>query len=100
MVDFGIVIPARYGSTRLPGKPLLDIAGKPMIQWVFENARRAGASFVWVATDDVRIKEGVEAFGGEALMTSPNHSTGTDRLAEVVRLRDVPPGTIIVNVQG
>ncbi len=100
MVDFGIVIPARYASTRLPGKPLLDIAGKPMIRWVVENSREAGAKFVWVATDDERIKDGVEAFGGEAIMTSPAHTTGTDRLAEVVRLREVAPETIIVNVQG
>lgn len=100
MVDFGIVIPARYGSTRLPGKPLREIVNKPMIQWVVENARNAGAAFVWVATDDERIQNAVEGFGAEAVMTSSDHATGTDRLAEVVGARGVPPETIIVNVQG
>ncbi len=100
MSPFGIIIPARYASTRLPGKPLREIAGKPLIQWVYENARQAGAEFVWVATDDERIQRAVLAFGGEVVMTSPSHQTGTDRLAEVVKIREVPAATIIVNVQG
>lgn len=100
MTRFGVIIPSRYASTRLPGKPLLDICGKPMIQRVVENANRAGADFVWVATDDERIQQVVSAFGGEAILTSPQHSTGTDRLAEVVQKKDVPGETIIVNVQG
>lgn len=100
MSPFGIIIPARYASTRLPGKPLRAIAGKPLIQWVYENALRAGAEFVWVATDDERIEQAVRAFGGEVVMTSSTHQTGTDRLAEVVKKREVPAETIIVNVQG
>src|SRR5690606_27385872 len=91
---------SRYASSRLPGKPLLDICGKPMIQRVVENANRSGADFVWVATDDERIQQVVNDFGGEAILTSPLHSTGTDRLAEVVAKKTVPDSTIIVNVQG
>lgn len=80
------IIPARYGSTRLPGKPLATIGGKPMIQHVYESASRARAvDRVLVATDDLRIEESVRGFGGEVMMTSKNHSSGTDRLAEVAR---------------
>ena len=100
MTAFGIIIPARFGSSRLPGKPLRDLAGRPMIQWVYENAQRAGAGFVWVATDDERIAHAVQGFGGEAILTSTDHATGGDRLAEVVRSRKVPDETIVVNVQG
>lgn len=92
------VIPARYGSTRFPGKPLAMIAGRPMIQWVYEKA--AGATRVddvLVATDDRRIAAAVESFGGRAVMTSPNHSTGTDRIAEAVEGTEAD---LIVNVQG
>ncbi|HHU52184.1 MAG TPA: NTP transferase domain-containing protein, partial [Firmicutes bacterium] len=79
------LIPARYASTRLPGKPLRLIAGKPMIEHVFTRAQKARyLSEVFVATDDQRIKEKVEAFGGKAIMTSPHHQTGTDRLVEAV----------------
>ena len=92
------VIPARYGSTRLPGKPLVDIDGKPMVQHVWERARAARAlADLVVATDDDRIVKVVEAFGGRAVMTSTDHPTGTDRLAEVARLR---PAAIYVNIQG
>jgi 3-deoxy-manno-octulosonate cytidylyltransferase (CMP-KDO synthetase) len=93
------IIPARFGSTRLPGKPLSDIHGKPMIQRVHERALLAQrVDRVLVATDDRRIAEAVRAFGGEAVMTSADHSSGTDRLAEVVRGLE---GTeIVVNVQG
>ena len=93
------IIPARYQSTRLPGKPLLDIAGKPMIQWVAERALRAKTvDEVIVATDDVRIFATVESFGGKAVMTSSAHRSGTDRLAELAaRMTDVD---LIVNVQG
>jgi len=92
------VIPARFGSTRLPGKPLSDILGKPMIQRVHERVRRVrGLDRVLVATDDERIAEVVRGFGGEAAMTSPSHATGTDRLAEVARGSDA---RIVVNVQG
>ncbi|MFZ1700542.1 MAG: 3-deoxy-manno-octulosonate cytidylyltransferase [Pyrinomonadaceae bacterium] len=93
------IIPARYESTRLPGKMLLDIAGKPLILHTFEQAGKAGTvSRVIVATDDERIRSVVTDAGGEAVMTSPEHRSGTDRLAEVAAA--LPEGSIIVNVQG
>lgn len=97
-MDITAIIPARYSSTRLPGKPLLDIAGKPMIQHVYERAQRAElVKGVIVATDDTRILDAVKGFGGEALMTSDAHKSGTDRLAEVAKgLKS----DIIVNIQG
>jgi len=93
------VIPARYSSTRLPGKPLMDIAGKPMIQHVYERAKLAKRpTEVIVATDNELVFQAVEKFGGKAIMTSPQHPTGTDRLAEVAGIyTDVD---IIINVQG
>jgi 3-deoxy-manno-octulosonate cytidylyltransferase (CMP-KDO synthetase) len=92
------VIPARWGSTRFPGKPLALIKGKPMIQWVFEQASKAKSiSEVIVATDDDRIIETVKKFGGIAMMTSPDHDSGTDRIAEVVRNKECE---IVVNIQG
>ena len=92
------VIPARWASSRFPGKPLALIKGKPMIQWVFEQANKAkSVSEVIVATDDDRILETVNKFGGAAVMTSPDHESGTDRIAEVVRDKKCE---IIVNVQG
>jgi 3-deoxy-manno-octulosonate cytidylyltransferase (CMP-KDO synthetase) len=92
------VIPARYASTRLPGKPLVDIMGKPMIQHVYENAARSKTlEQLIVATDDERIMAAVAAFGGRAVLTSRDHSTGTDRVAEVVRGLDVE---VVVNIQG
>lgn len=100
VVDFGVIIPARYASTRLPGKPLIEICGKPMILHVLDTARRSGASFVAVATDDERIVNVVREAGGEAWMTSSDHTTGTDRVAEVVDARDLPRDAIVVNLQG
>jgi 3-deoxy-manno-octulosonate cytidylyltransferase (CMP-KDO synthetase) len=92
------IIPARFGSTRLPGKPLSQINGKPMVQHVWERARGAQAvDRVMVATDDERIAEVVRGFGGEVVMTSPSHATGTDRLAEAAAGTDAE---IVVNVQG
>src|SRR4051794_39977115 len=92
------VIPARYASTRLPAKPLADIHGKPMIQWVFERARGAKSVHeVIVATDDERIVRAVEKFGGRAIMTSTEIQSGTDRVAAVA---DAVPGDLFVNVQG
>jgi 3-deoxy-manno-octulosonate cytidylyltransferase (CMP-KDO synthetase) len=92
------IIPARFGSTRLPGKPLSTIHGKPMVQHVWERARQARAvDRVLVATDDERIAEVVRAFGGEVVMTSHAHATGTDRLAEAAAATDAE---IVVNVQG
>ncbi|AVD94347.1 3-deoxy-manno-octulosonate cytidylyltransferase [Pseudomonas sp. SWI36] len=93
-----IVIPARFGSTRLPGKPLADIAGKPMVQHVYERALQvANANDVVIATDDERVAEAVRAFGGKYVMTSPDHPSGTDRLAEVMREVDAD---IYINLQG
>jgi 3-deoxy-manno-octulosonate cytidylyltransferase (CMP-KDO synthetase) len=93
-----VVIPARYASTRLPAKPLVDIAGKSMIQRVWERGCAArGVDEVLVATDDARIVRAVEAFGGQAVMTSPAHASGTDRLAEVADQRDAD---VYVNLQG
>jgi 3-deoxy-manno-octulosonate cytidylyltransferase (CMP-KDO synthetase) len=100
MTDFGVIIPSRYASTRLPGKPLVDIAGQTMIQRVVENAARSGAQFVWVATDDKRIAAVVSGFGADAILTSAQHETGTDRLAEVAQIKELSDDTTIVNVQG
>lgn len=99
-MSFTVVIPARYQSTRLPGKPLADIGGKPMIQWVYEQAIQAGADNVIVATDDSRVEKAVESFGGQVCMTSPDHESGTERLAEVVEKMAIADDHIIVNVQG
>ncbi|KOO08207.1 3-deoxy-manno-octulosonate cytidylyltransferase [Vibrio hepatarius] len=99
-MSFTVVIPARYQSTRLPGKPLADIGGKPMVQWVYEQAIQAGADQVIIATDDERVEKAVKAFGGDVCMTSPDHESGTERLAEVVKLKNIPDDHIIVNVQG
>jgi len=97
---FTVVIPARYGSTRLPGKALLRIKGKPMIAWVWEQAMRAGADRVCIATDDDRIRDEMVGRGAEVQMTSAEHTSGTDRLAEVVQQLSLADDTIIVNVQG
>jgi 3-deoxy-manno-octulosonate cytidylyltransferase (CMP-KDO synthetase) len=97
---FIAVIPARYQSTRLPGKPLLDIAGKPMILHVVARARASAASAVYVATDDVRIQAVCESAGVAVCMTDPQHSSGTDRIAEVAQQLKLSADTIIVNVQG
>lgn len=99
-VRFKVVIPARYGSTRLPGKPLLDIAGKPMIAHVCERAQEADSDEVIVATDDERILQAVTALGIRAVMTRPDHQSGTERIAEVARLCGWAGDTIIVNLQG
>jgi 3-deoxy-manno-octulosonate cytidylyltransferase (CMP-KDO synthetase) len=100
VTSFTVVIPARYTSTRLPGKPLADIAGKPMVVHVAERAQRAGAERVVVATDDERIKAAVEAHGIAACLTRADHPTGTDRLAEAARLLELADDAIVVNVQG
>jgi 3-deoxy-manno-octulosonate cytidylyltransferase (CMP-KDO synthetase) len=97
---FTVIIPARYASTRLPGKPLADIAGKPMVVRVAERAQRAGALSVVVATDDVRIKHAVEAHGIAACLTRADHATGTDRLAEAAQQLGLADDAIVVNVQG
>lgn len=99
-MGFSVVIPARYGSSRLPGKPLLEIDGKPMVLHVLERALQSGADAVWVATDDRRIADVVEQAGGTVCMTRSDHISGTDRLAEVVEQQQLSDETIIVNLQG
>ena len=100
MTAFRIVIPARYASTRLPGKPLADIAGKPMVVRVVEAAQQAAPDGIWVATDDERILDAVTAHGHRALMTSATHASGTDRIAEVAQQLGWHDDEIVVNVQG
>jgi 3-deoxy-manno-octulosonate cytidylyltransferase (CMP-KDO synthetase) len=99
-MTFRIVIPARYASTRLPGKPLADIAGQPMIVRVAAAARRARSEGVWVATDDERIAAAVRHHGFDAVMTNANHASGTDRIAEVADQLKWDDADIVVNVQG
>jgi 3-deoxy-manno-octulosonate cytidylyltransferase (CMP-KDO synthetase) len=98
-MSFSVVIPARYASTRLPGKPLLDISGKPMIQHTWERALLSGATRVVIATDDERILEVANAFGAEALMTSASHQSGSDRICEVVDALGFHDSDCVVNVQ-
>lgn len=99
-MDFKVIIPARYASSRLPGKPLLEIAGKPMIQHVYERALNSGAEAVVIATDDERIKEAAEKFGAPVCMTSAEHTSGTERLAEAVVALGYMEDDVIVNLQG
>jgi 3-deoxy-manno-octulosonate cytidylyltransferase (CMP-KDO synthetase) len=98
--DYKVVIPARFASTRLPGKPLRQLLGKPMLQYVFETASASAAGQVVIATDDERIERAATAFGAEVCMTATEHASGTDRLAEVVVKQDWPNDAIVVNVQG
>lgn len=100
MTPFHVVVPARYASQRLPGKPLLQIGGRPMIEHVYRRATESGADAVVVATDDTRIAEVVTGFGGDVCMTSPDHASGTDRIAEVVDTLGWPGETVVVNLQG
>jgi 3-deoxy-manno-octulosonate cytidylyltransferase (CMP-KDO synthetase) len=97
---FLVVIPARYASSRLQGKPLADIGGKPMVVRVAERARASGARAVWVATDHQDVFDAVKLHGHQAMMTRPDHATGTDRIAEVARRLDLADSEIVVNVQG
>lgn len=99
-MNFTVIIPARYAATRLPGKILEHIDGKPMIQYVWESAVSSGASRVLVATDDERITSACEAFGAAAELTAPSHRSGTERIAEVAERLQFDPRAIIVNVQG
>ncbi len=97
---FKIVIPARFGASRLPGKPLRDLAGKPLVEWVWRCAAKVGAEELLVATDDERIRDVCLGFGAEVVMTNADHPSGTDRLAEVAMLRQWPDDAVIVNLQG
>lgn len=97
---FHVVIPARFAATRLPGKPLLDIGGRPLIRWVWERAQASGAASVVIATDDARIRAAASAFGAEVVLTSADHASGTDRIAEVARARGFAAADVVVNLQG
>lgn len=99
-MSFVVVIPARFASTRLPGKPLLDIAGKPMIQHVYERAKSSNADAVYIATDHQGIADAAASFGAQAVMTSADHESGTDRLQEVVQKLGLADDQVVVNVQG
>ena len=100
MTDFVVVIPSRYASARLPGKPLLEINGKPMIQHVYERGTESGATEVVIATDDDRIADAAESFGATVCMTGIDHQSGTERIAEVADLLDWDDTQIVVNLQG
>ena len=100
MIDFVVVIPARYASTRLPGKPLREINGKPMIEHVYLRGRESGARDVVIATDDVRIADAAESFGATVCLTGNQHRSGTERIAEVADLLDWHDETIVINLQG
>lgn len=97
---FHVIIPSRFSASRLPGKPLLAIGDRPLIQWVWQCARASGAASVIVATDDDRIRAAALAFGADCVMTSPQHASGTDRVAEVVRAKGFAADDIVVNLQG
>jgi 3-deoxy-manno-octulosonate cytidylyltransferase (CMP-KDO synthetase) len=97
---FHVIIPARFGSVRVPGKPLAMIGGRPLVQWVWQSAVDSGAASVLIATDDERIRTAALKFGAECLMTSAQHASGTDRVAEVVRARSFAADDIVVNLQG
>ncbi len=99
-MKFTVIIPARYASTRFPGKPLADLAGKPMVVRVCERAAKSGAAAVHVATDDERIARAVRAHGHAAVMTRADHASGTDRIAEAARILKLRSEDIVVNVQG
>jgi 3-deoxy-manno-octulosonate cytidylyltransferase (CMP-KDO synthetase) len=97
---FHVIIPARFGSVRLPGKPLAMIGERPLIQWVWQSAVASGAASVLIATDDERIRAAATRFGADCLMTSAHHTSGTDRIAEVVRAGGFAANDIVVNLQG
>lgn len=99
-MSFIVIIPARYESSRLPGKPLLDINGKPMIQWTWQQAKRSGAERIIIATESAQVQTVCESFGAEVCLTSDQHQSGTERIAEVIRSCFLEDDAIIVNVQG
>lgn len=100
LLRFTVVIPARHASTRLPGKPLADLGGKPMVVRVAEQARAGGAAAVWIATDHADIAAAAKAHGCDAIMTRADHASGTDRIGEVAQRLELAPDEIVVNVQG
>jgi 3-deoxy-manno-octulosonate cytidylyltransferase (CMP-KDO synthetase) len=97
---FHVIIPARFAASRLPGKPLLTVGDRPLLQWVWQCARASGAGSVTIATDDARIADAARSFGADCVMTSPQHASGTDRIAEVVRAKQLAADDIVVNLQG
>ncbi|MDH5777269.1 MAG: 3-deoxy-manno-octulosonate cytidylyltransferase, partial [Gammaproteobacteria bacterium] len=99
-MSFIIVIPARYDSSRLPGKPLKKLLGKPLLQHVYECATRSDASEIIIATDDERIETAAKSFGADVCMTGSQHTSGTERIAEVISTRNITDDTIVVNLQG
>ena len=99
-MSFIVIIPARYASKRLPGKPLLDLGGKPLIQRVFEKAKSSQAKKVYVASDHQKILDCCKEFGASAVLTNSSHLTGTDRIAEVIKKLDIKGDSVIVNLQG
>lgn len=99
-MEFRVIIPARFSSTRLPGKMLVDIAGKPMVQHVYERAVNSGAESVVIATDDERVAKAAEKFGAPVCMTASDHQSGTERLSEAVTALEYDPDEIVVCVQG
>ena len=102
MRDFNVfgIIPARYASSRFPGKPLAQIAGKSMVQWVYERVRSSEVSGLAVATDDERIAQCVRGFGGQVVMTSPDHASGTDRCGEAALSMQPADKDVVINIQG
>ncbi len=99
-MSFTIIIPARFESSRLPGKPLMDIHGKPMVQWTWERAQNSNAQRVIIATENEQVKSVCESFGAEVFLTSEHHQSGTERIAEVIELAGIDGDEILVNVQG
>ena len=99
-MGFSVVIPARYASTRLPGKPLREISGRPMIQWVWQAASQSGAQEVVIATDDERIVAAATGFSADVCMTASTHQTGTDRIVEVITTKGWSDDQVVVNLQG
>lgn len=99
-MTFTVIIPARYASTRLPGKPLLDISGQPLIEHVYQKAQQSGASRVIIATDDARIEAAAKSFGAEVCLTAAHHRSGTERIAEVLQTLRYLKDEVVVNVQG
>lgn len=99
-MSFSIIIPARFESSRLPGKPLMDINGKAMVQWTWEQAKQSGAQRIIIATESLQVKTACEAFGAEVCLTGDQHQSGTERIAEVIELAQLADDEIIVNVQG